>query len=134
MTSLRLSFYLDSKAHLKLSEFDMPINSAIIIGLAVFFALSTGHFFPWHVLSVLRLTDDYGRLKRIPAYVYGVSLIGLGLTVWMEINQLERLPMWGFWFFAVCAGAGTAGGYAIDRLIEIIARRKDGGNNGTTKD
>ena len=111
-----------------------PVLSAVIIGVCVFFALSTGHFFPWHVLSGLRLTNDYGKLKRVPSYIYGVGMIGIGLTVWMEINDFDRLPLWGFWFFAVCAGAGTAGGYAVDRLIEIAAQRKKKRDHGTTDD
>ncbi len=111
-----------------------PVLSAVIIGVCVFFALSTGHFFPWHVLGK-RFTDEYGRLKIILRYIYGVGLIGIGLTVWMEINDFDRLPLWGFWFFAVCAGAGTAGGYAVDWLIDRAAdRKKDKRDDGTPND
>jgi 4-hydroxybenzoate polyprenyltransferase len=110
-----------------------PFLSAGLIGVCVFFALSTGHFFPWHVLGK-RFTDDYGRLKRIPSYLYGVGMIGLGLTVWMEINAFDRLPLWGFWFFAACAGAGTAGGYWVDRLIDRSAKRKKDKRDGTSID
>src|SRR5512139_565556 len=112
-----------------------PLVSALIIGIAVFLALSTGHFFPWQVLGGVHLTDSYGHLKRIPSYIYGVSMIGLGLTVWMEINHFDQLPIWGFWFFAVCAGAGTAGGYTVDRFIELSAdRRRNKRDNGTPDD
>ncbi len=109
-----------------------PILSAILIGLAVFFALSTGHFFPWHVLGS-HLTDEYGHLRRVPSYIYGVSIIGIGLTVWLNINDRNEMITWAFWFFAACAGTGTAGGYMVDRLIERRANHNhDRRDNGTT--
>lgn len=93
-----------------------------VILTAVYLGLWSGHWMPWHWLP--RLVDREGNLKRIPAYVYGVTWIVLGFTAlaWVR-GDLEPVA----WLAAVIGAAflGTVLPRVIRQRIEDRAHVAD---------
>ena len=76
--------------------------------LAVVFLLNWGaHWMPWSVIPTLATSE--GRMKRVPAYIFGVLSIIIGFGLWtMDLRMVVDLVV-----LAVAAGAGAV----LPRLV-----------------
>jgi len=82
-----------------------------IIGFAfgaslTFLLLAVGHWFPWPK-----------RLTRIQAYIYGVTSIAVGFTLWRLLVG-DWLTTVGLWLMAVGGGVVVIAAYWIDDKID----------------
>ena len=77
--------------------------------------LAVGHWFPWPK-----------RLTRIQAYIYGVSCITLGFSLWRLLNG-DWLTTVGLWLMAIGGGIVVIAAYWIDDLT-IRLRKADKGD------
>ena len=74
--------------------------------------LAVGHWFPW----------PQG-LRRIQSYIYGVTAILIGCTVWLGMEG-QWLTLAGL--VAICAAGGvvTCGAYWIDGMVVDLRNAK----------
>lgn len=97
-----------------------------IILLVVFLLLWGGHWLPWRVIPAL--VDARGDLKRVPAYVYGVSCLLIGLAAWCAVRgplvHVRDVLTWAV-MEAGAAGLGTVLPRVMRWLLEEQAIRGD---------
>lgn len=90
----------------------MIANVAVLV--AVFFALMSGHWFPWHIFSALVTSEK--KLKPVAAYVYGVTCILIGFLALAAINQFPAESVIALVIVCVVAGLGTI----APRLVWLV--------------
>ena len=85
--------------------------------------LAVGHWFPWP-----------RRLSRLQAYVYGVSAIGLGFTIWRGLDG-DWWHVAGLWVLAGLGGAVVFLAYWLDDIVIRLRKAEKGDTliNGTEK-
>lgn len=76
--------------------------------------LAVGHWFPWP-----------RRLTRIQAYIYGVTCITSGFSLW-RLLMGDWLTTIGLWLLAIGGGIVVIGAYWIDDVI-VRLRKADKG-------
>ena len=108
-----------------------------LILLIVFLLLWGGHWLPWRVAPAL--VDVRGDLKRVPAYIYGVTCILIGFAAWcaMQANSEPgnctacepMIYVWDSFAFLVmdviAAGVGTVVPRIVRWALEAQARKGD---------
>lgn len=87
-----------------------------------FFMLWGSHHFPWKVMGYL--VDRQGELKKVPAYVVGITCILASMAAWSYFHGT-----WEAFAFlvlvCVAAGLGTIAPRLAKREAEFQALRED---------
>jgi hypothetical protein len=88
-------------------------TTGLLVGISTsVLLLIAGHWFPWHVML---------SMDRIPAYIYGVSCILIGFTIWQGSSQNWDVVL-GLALLIACSGASVMFSYAIDSIARQRAQ------------
>ena len=82
------------------------VYAALVIALLLF----VGHWFPWPY-----------RLHRLGAYAYGVTVLLLGVGIWLLPHGYAWVVT-GLLLLAAVAGAATVLAYGIDYVLVLRGR------------